>query len=214
MFFGSYCAGNPNVFKNVKAAYVLAYAIIMLTADASNPMVSLKMSKSDFLHINMINDGERSAPQELLEDIYDSIVKGERKSILDSPTNLKNKKQKPEADKGGSLIKILNLSLPKRSSSIDPKSESEAVVKQIQALLKDQVGSKGVFYTSNRIELLYPMVEAVGWTFLATFSVTVGEADNKTEFGVCMEGFKRAIHITHVLGMDTMRYAFLASLLR
>ena len=29
-----------------------------------------------------------------------------------------------------------------------------------------------------------------------------------------MEGFKEGIHITHVLGMDTMRYAFLTSLIR
>ncbi|KAJ6745886.1 GUANYL-NUCLEOTIDE EXCHANGE FACTOR [Salix koriyanagi] len=58
------------------------------------------------------------------------------------------------------------------------------------------------------------MVEAVGWPLLVTFSVTMEEGENKPRVVLCMEGFKAGIHITHVLGMDTMRYAFLTSLVR
>ncbi|ESR66169.1 hypothetical protein CICLE_v10007246mg [Citrus x clementina] len=59
-----------------------------------------------------------------------------------------------------------------------------------------------------------PMVEAVGWPLLAAFSVTMEEGENKPRVALCMEGFKAGIHITQVLGMDTMRYAFLTSLVR
>ncbi|KAI3470391.1 hypothetical protein Pfo_027054 [Paulownia fortunei] len=212
-FAERYCADNPVLFKNADTAYVLAYAVIMLNTDAHNPMVWPKMSKSDFVRMNAMNDAEESAPQELLEEIYDSIVKEEIKMKDDPAGILKNSKQKPEVEEGG-LINILNLAIPKRSSSTDSKPENEAIIKQIQAIIKDQGGKRGVFYTSHRIELVRLMVEAVGWPLLATFAVTMGEIDNKPRIGLCMEGFKEGIHITHVLGMDTMRYAFLTSLIR
>ena len=76
---GRYCADNPGLFKNADTAYVLAYAVIMLNTDAHNPIVWPKMSKSDFIRMNAMNDAEECAPTEMLEDIYDSIVKEEIK---------------------------------------------------------------------------------------------------------------------------------------
>lgn len=212
-FSGSYCADNPDLFKNADTAYVLAYAVIMLNTDAHNPMVWPKMSKSDFVRMNTMNNAEESASQELLEELYDSIVKEEIKMKDESAGVLKNSKQKMEVEDRG-LINILNLAIPKMSSSTGSKPENDAVLKQIQDIIKNHGGKRGVFYTSQRIELVRLMVEAVGWPLLATFAVTMGEIDNKPRISLCMEGFKEGIHITHVLGMDTMRYALLTSLIR
>ncbi|KAK4380782.1 Brefeldin A-inhibited guanine nucleotide-exchange protein 5 [Sesamum angolense] len=192
----SYCADNPGLFKNADTAYVLAYAIIMLNTDAHNLMVSSKMSKNDFIHMITTNVFEESVPQELLEDMYDSIVKKEIEMKDDPAANLEKSKQNPEVEKGVRYINILNLALPKRSSSTDFKSENEAIIKQIQTLIKAQGGKRGFFYTSQRIELVRPMVEAVGWPLLATSSVTmgeVGEVENKPRISLCMEGFKEVI---------------------
>lgn len=213
-YFGSYCADNPGLFKNADTAYVLAYAVIMLNTDAHNPMVWPKMSKSDFIRMNAMNDADESAPQELLEEIYDSIVKEEIKMKDDPAGILKNSKQKAEVEERGRLVNILNLALPKRSSITDTKVENEAIIKQTQVLIRDQGGKRGVFYTSHRIELVRPMLETLGWPLLATFAVTMGELDNKPRIGLCMEGFRDGIYLTHALGMDTMRYAFLTSLIR
>ncbi|CAI9090751.1 OLC1v1025581C1 [Oldenlandia corymbosa var. corymbosa] len=212
-FAERYCTDNPGLFKNADTAYVLAYAVIMLNTDAHNPMVWPKMSKSDFLRMNALHDAEESAPTDLLEEIYDSIVKEEIKMKDESAGLAKSGKQKPGEERGG-LVSILNLALPKRKSSTDSQSESEAIVKQTQAFVRSQGRKRGVFYTSHQIELVRPMVEAVGWPLLATFAVTMEEGDNKPRVVLCMEGFKAGIHITHVLGMDTMRYAFLTSLIR
>lgn len=208
---GSYCADNPGLFKNADTAYVLAYAVIMLNTDAHNPMVWPKMSKSDFVRMNATDDAESSAPKELLEEIYDSIVKEEIKMKDDI---VKSSRPKVEGEEWGGLVSILNLALPKQKSSADTKSESEAIIKQTQAMFRDQRVKRGVFYTSQRIEIVKPMVEAVGWPLLATFSVTMEEGENKPRVVLCMEGFKAGIHITQVLRMDTMRYAFLTSLVR
>ncbi|KAJ7955363.1 Brefeldin A-inhibited guanine nucleotide-exchange protein like [Quillaja saponaria] len=212
-FAERYCADNPDLFKNADTAYVLAYAVIMLNTDAHNPMVWPKMSKADFIRMNAVNDAEECAPTELLEEIYDSIVKEEIKMKDDSSVIGKSSRQKPESEEGR-LVSILNLALPRRKSSTDATSESEDIIRKTQAIFRNQGVKRGVFYTSQQIELVRPMVEAVGWPLLATFSVTMEEGDNRPRVILCMEGFKAGIHITHVLGMDTMRYAFLTSLVR
>ncbi|KAH8504679.1 hypothetical protein H0E87_012060 [Populus deltoides] len=213
-FAERYCADNPGLFKNADTAYVLAYAVILLNTDAHNPMVWPKMSKSDFIRMNAMSDAEDCAPTDLLEEIYDSIVKDEIKLKDDAAGIGKNSKQKPEGEERGGLVSILNLALPKRKSSTDAKSENEAIIKQTQAIFRKQGARRGVFHTVQQIEIIRPMVEAVGWPLLVTFSVTMEEGDNKPRVVLCMEGFKAGIHITHVLGMDTMRYAFLTSLVR
>ncbi|KAL0302962.1 UNVERIFIED_CONTAM: Brefeldin A-inhibited guanine nucleotide-exchange protein 5 [Sesamum radiatum] len=95
---GSYCADNPGLFKNADTAYVLAYAIIMLNTDAHNLTVSSKMSKSGFIHMITTNVFEESVPQELLEDMYDSIVKEEIEMKDDPAANLGKSKQNPEVE--------------------------------------------------------------------------------------------------------------------
>ncbi|XWS26510.1 hypothetical protein CRYUN_Cryun26dG0038000 [Craigia yunnanensis] len=213
-FAERYCADNPGLFKNADTAYVLAYAVIMLNTDAHIPMVWPKMSVSDFIHMNAMNDPEECAPTELLEEIYDSIVKEEIKMKDDAAGIGKGSRQKPEGEERGRLVSILNLALPKTKSATDAKSESEAIIKQTQAIIRNQGAKRGVFYTAQEIELVRPMVEAVGWSLLATFSVTMEEGENKPRVVLCMEGFRAGIHITYVLGMDTMRYALLTSLVR
>lgn len=213
-FAERYCADNPGLFKNADTAYVLAYAVIMLNTDAHNPMVWPKMTKPEFVRMNATNDPEESAPTELLEEIYDSIVKEEIKMKDATPGMGKNSKKPETEERGGGIIGILNLALPKQKNQTDAQSESEAIIKQTQAIFRNQGAKRGTFYISHQIELVRPMVEAVGWPLLATFAVSMEERENKTRVFLCMEGFKAGIHITHVLGMDTMRYAFLTSLIR
>ncbi|XP_020095997.1 brefeldin A-inhibited guanine nucleotide-exchange protein 5 [Ananas comosus] len=213
-FAERYCADNPGLFKNADTAYVLAYAVIMLNTDAHNPMVWPKMSKADFVRINSVSDEEECAPKELLEEIYDSIVKEEIKMKENVTDAAKSSRQRSETEERGRLVNILNLALPRRKSASDTKAESERIIKQTQALFKNQGEKRGVFYTAEQVELVRPMLEAVGWPLLATFSVTMEEGDNKPRVVLCMEGFRAGIHITRVLGMDTMRYAFLTSLVR
>lgn len=212
-FAERFCADNPGLFRNADTAYVLAYAVIMLNTDAHNPMVWPKMSKADFIRMNAMDDAEECAPKELLEEIYDSIVTDEIK-MKDETVSVGKSSRKPEGEEGGRLVRILNLALPRSKSLADSKTESESIIKQMQSLFRNQGMKRGVFHTSSQVELAKPMIEVVGWPLLATISVTMEEGENKPRVSLCMEGFKALIPITYRLGMDTMRYAFLASLIR
>ncbi|MBA0744872.1 hypothetical protein Gogos_007475 [Gossypium gossypioides] len=212
-FAERYCADNPGLFKNADIAYVLAYAVIMLNTDAHDPMVWPKMSKSDFIRMNNTYNPEEHAPIKLLEEIYDSIVKEEIKMRDEAAGTGKDSKQKPEGEERGHLVSILKLSLPKTKSSSDAKPQSEAIIKQTQAIIQNRA-KRGIFYTAQEIELVRPMVEAVGWSLLATFSVTMEQSEDKPMVVLSMEGFSAGIHLTYALGMDTMRFAFVTSLIR
>jgi brefeldin A-inhibited guanine nucleotide-exchange protein len=96
-FAERYIEGNPQtVFANAgqlfsmlgvsrethtdaDAAYVLAYAIILLNTDAHNAQIKPqnKMSKQSFFRTTAgINDGQ-NLPEDFLSDIYDDIVNNE-----------------------------------------------------------------------------------------------------------------------------------------
>ncbi|KAJ7522924.1 hypothetical protein O6H91_18G031300 [Diphasiastrum complanatum] len=212
-FAERYCRDNPSLFRNADTAYVLAYAVIMLNTDAHNPMVWPKMSKADFVRINSGDGPVESTPQELLEEIYDSIVQDEIK-MKDSQDSNKRDRQKVDAEEKGHLISILNLGVPKQKAAADSKRENEEIVQRTQALFKKGGVKRGVFHTAKHAELARPMLEAIGWPLLAAFSVTMEDSDNKPRVILCMEGFRLGIHLTKMLGMDTMRYAFLTSLVR
>uniref|UniRef100_A0A7I4C777 SEC7 domain-containing protein n=1 Tax=Physcomitrium patens TaxID=3218 RepID=A0A7I4C777_PHYPA len=206
-FAERYCRDNPNLFKNADTAYILAYAVIMLNTDAHNPMVTNKMSKSDFVRMNSSSDVDEHAPAELLEEIYDSIVREEIKLKDDD-----SKRERPE--ERSSLVSILNLGGFRGRGAADTKKESDELIEVTQSIFKKAGFKKGVFHKAEHEDLARPMLEAVGWPLLAAFSVTMEDSDNKSRVLLCMEGVRLGIHLTKALGMETMRYAFLTSLVR
>jgi brefeldin A-inhibited guanine nucleotide-exchange protein len=98
-FAEKFCTDNPGIFDCADAAYVLAFALIMLHTDSYNPTVKKKMSFDDFQRINRgINNGGDLDPQ-MLQDCYDNI-KGEEMTLQDdfraririeNPANVKQK---------------------------------------------------------------------------------------------------------------------------
>ncbi|KAL9687797.1 hypothetical protein QQ045_032204 [Rhodiola kirilowii] len=213
-FAERFCADNPGLFQNADTAYVLAYAAIMLNTDAHNPMVWPKMSKSDFVRMNVTDYLEECAPQELLVGIYDSIVKDEIKMTVDTSSFGNRKRLKSEGEEGSQIVRILNLALPRSKILGDSKSESESTIKLTQAQSVGPGANRGVIHTCKQIKFLRPMIESIGWPLLATISFSMEEGEDNPRVALCLEGFKAAILLTNVLGMDTMRYAFLASLIR
>jgi Ca2+-binding EF-hand superfamily protein len=68
IFSQVYCQTNPNVFVDEDAAYITAFAIVMLNTDAHSPNNKRKMTKGEFV---------RNVPRverPLLEAIYDRVV--------------------------------------------------------------------------------------------------------------------------------------------
>ncbi|CAI0471293.1 unnamed protein product [Linum tenue] len=56
------------------------------------------------------------------------------------------------------------------------------------------------------------MVEVCWGPMLAAFSMTLGQSDDKLATSQCLQGFRYAVHVTAVMGMQTQRDAFVTSL--
>jgi hypothetical protein len=72
-----YCRDNPTTFRNADAAYMLAFAIIMLNTDAHNPLAERRLGKPDFVVMNYQQTEEGMVPvlpAADVEAIYDRIV--------------------------------------------------------------------------------------------------------------------------------------------
>ncbi|XP_022727319.1 brefeldin A-inhibited guanine nucleotide-exchange protein 1-like isoform X3 [Durio zibethinus] len=208
-FAERYCKCNPNSFTSADTAYVLAYSVIMLNTDAHNNMVKDKMTKSDFIRNNRGIDDGKDLPEEYLGALYDQIVKNEIKMNADS--NVPQSKQANSLNKLLGLDGILNLVSWKQTEE-KPLGANGLLIRHIQEQFKAKSGkSESVYHAVSDITILRFMVEVCWGPMLAAFSVTLDQSDDRLVTTQCLQGFRHAVHITAVMGMQTQRDAFVTS---
>ncbi|OMP11373.1 SEC7-like protein [Corchorus olitorius] len=207
-FAERYCKCNPNSFTSADTAYVLAYSVIMLNTDAHNSMVKDKMTKSDFIRNNRGIDDGKDLPEEYLGALYDHIVKNEIKMKADS---VPQSKQANSLNKLLGLDGILNLVSWKQTEE-KPLGANGLLIRHIQEQFKAKSGkSESVYNSVTDVAILRFMVEACWGPMLAAFSVTLDQSDDRLATTQCLQGFRHAVHVTSVMGMQTQRDAFVTS---
>ncbi|XP_076925144.1 brefeldin A-inhibited guanine nucleotide-exchange protein 1-like isoform X1 [Bidens hawaiensis] len=207
-FAERYCKCNPNSFTSADTAYVLAYSVIMLNTDAHNSMVKDKMSKADFIRNNRGIDDGKDLPEENLGALYDQIVKNEIKMKAD--TSAPQSKQTNSVNRLLGLDGILNLVW--KQTEEKPMGANGALIKHIQEQFKEKSGkSESTYYAVADAAILRFMVEVCWGPMLAAFSVTLDQSDDRAATNYCLQGFRHAVHVTAVVGMQTQRDAFVTS---
>lgn len=71
---------------------------------------------------------------------------------------------------------------------------------------------RSIYYVIADPAILRFMVEVCWGPMLAAFSVTLDQSDDKNATSQCLLGFRHAVHITAVMGMQTQRDAFVTSM--
>ncbi|GMP64519.1 hypothetical protein CsSME_00025756 [Camellia sinensis var. sinensis] len=207
-FAERYCKCNPNSFTSADTAYVLAYSVIMLNTDAHNNTVKDKMTKADFIRNNRGIDDGKDLPEEYLGAIYDQIVKNEIKMNADSSA--------PQSKQANSLNKLLGLdgilNLVWKQTEEKPLGANGVLIRHIQEQFKAQSGkSESVYYAVADAAILRFMMEVCWGPMLAAFSMTLDRSDDKAATSQCLQGFRHAVHVTAVMGMQTQRDAFVTT---
>ncbi|XP_050365272.1 brefeldin A-inhibited guanine nucleotide-exchange protein 1 isoform X1 [Argentina anserina] len=209
-FAERYCKCSPNSFTSADTAYVLAYSVIMLNTDAHNSMVKDKMTKADFIRNNRGIDDGKDLPEEYLGAIYDHIVKNEIKMKADS--SVPQNKQENSFNKLLGLDGILNL-VTGRQTEEKALGANGLLIKDIQEQFKAKSGkSESVYHSVTDVAILRFMVEVCWGPMLAAFSVTLDQSDDRLATSQCLHGFRYAIHVTALMGMQTQRDAFVTSM--
>nr|KJB79753.1 hypothetical protein B456_013G065100 [Gossypium raimondii] len=208
-FAERYCKCNPDSFTSADTAYVLAYSVIMLNTDAHNNMVKEKMTKSDFIQNNRGIDDGKDLPEEYLGALYDQIVKNEIKMNADS--SLPQNKQANSLNKLLGMDGLLNLVNWKQTEE-KPLGANGLLIGHIQEQFKAKTGkSESAYHHISDVAILRFMVEVCWGPMLATFSVTLDQSDDRLATTQCLQGFRYAVHVTAVMGMQTQRDAFVTS---
>lgn len=207
-FAERYCKCNPNSFTSAETAYVLAYSVIMLNTDAHNIMVKDKMSKADFIRNNRGIDDGKDLPEEYLGAIYDQIVKNEIK--MNAESSAPQSKQTNGFNKLLGLDGILNLVW--KQTEEKPMSANGVLIRRIQEQFKEKSDkSESVYHSVADVAILRFMMEVCWGPMLAAFSMTLDQSDDKAATSQCLQGFRHAVHVTSVMGMQTQRDAFVTT---
>ncbi|KAH6817824.1 SEC7-like guanine nucleotide exchange family protein [Perilla frutescens var. frutescens] len=208
-FSERYCKCNPKVFTSADTAYVLAYSVILLNTDAHNPMVKNKMSADDFIRNNRGIDDGKDLPEEYLRSLYDRISRSEIKMKEDNLSI--QQRQSVNSNRVLGLDSILNIVIRKRGE--DSMETSDDLMRHMQEQFKEKARkSESVYYPATDTVILRFMIEACWAPMLAAFSVPLDQSDDEVVIGLCLEGFRSAVHVTAGMSMKTHRDAFVTSL--
>lgn len=209
-FAERYCKCNPSSFTSADTAYVLAYSVIMLNTDAHNNMVKDKMTKADFIRNNRGIDDGKDLPEEYLGSLYDQIVKNEIK--MSDESSAPQSKQATSFNRLLGLDGIVNLVTGKQ---IEEKAlgANGHLIRHIQEQFKAKSGkSEPVYHAVTDVAILRFMAEVCWGPMLAAFSVTLDQSDDRLATSQCLQGFRHAVHVTAVMGLQTQRDAFVTSM--
>ncbi|CAH2076667.1 unnamed protein product, partial [Thlaspi arvense] len=209
-FAEHYWKCNPDSFTSADTAYVLAYSVIMLNTDAHNNMVKDKMTKDDFVRNNRGIDDGKDLAGEYLGSLYDRVVKDEIK--MNSDTLAPQSKQVNGLNKLLGLDGILNL-VSWMQPDEKPHGANGLLIRDIQEQFQAKPGkSESVYHTVTDVSILRFILEVSWGPMLAAFSVTLDQSDDRLATSLCLQGFRYAVHVTAVMGMQTQRDAFVTSM--
>ncbi|XP_004491652.1 brefeldin A-inhibited guanine nucleotide-exchange protein 1 isoform X1 [Cicer arietinum] len=208
-FAERFCKCNPSSFSSADTAYVLAYSVIMLNTDAHNNMVKDKMTKADFIRNNRGIDDGKDLPEEYLGVLYEKIVRNEIKMNADS--SAPQSKQANSFNRLLGLDGILNLVNWKQNEE-KAVGANGLLIRHIQEQFKSNSRkSESAYHVVTDVAILRFMVEVCWGPMLAAFSVTLDQSDDRVATSQSLQGFRHAVHVTAVMGMQTQRDAFVTS---
>ena len=202
---------NPTVYKSADTAYVLAFSVIMLNTDAHNPQVKNKMTKEGFIRNNRGIDDGQDLPKEILEDLYDRIVNNEikMKEPAEAALGATEKKDKNNLSHRLGMDVLFSLMSGKREEELLQIDTSE-LIDQVRARAATTKG----FLVVSEAGCAKPMLEVISTPILSVLGKAFEDSESVAVVSNCLEGFRRAINLTTLLGMHETRSTFITPLSR
>jgi brefeldin A-inhibited guanine nucleotide-exchange protein len=168
-----------------------------------------QMTKADFIRNNRGIDDGKDLPEEYLGALYDKIVRNEIKMKADS--SAPQSKQENSFNRLLGLDGILNLVNWKQNEE-KAVGANGLLIRHIQEQFKSNSRkSESAYHVVTDVAILRFMVEVCWGPMLAAFSVTLDQSDDRVATSQSLQGFRHAVHVTAVMGMQTQRDAFVTS---
>ena len=213
-FAERYLTGNPDVFRDADTAYILAFSIIMLNTDAHSPQVKHRMTLQDFIKNN--SGLPEPLSDDFLKEIYDDIQTNEIK--------MKDEEIASATQVGGTgglagAIATVGRDLQREAYEL----QSEGMANKTEALFRTMVRAQRRiapqqraaaehFFSASHLDHVKPMFEVAWMPFLAGVSGPLQDSDDMDIVELCLQGFRDAIHIVCLFGLELERNAFVTTL--
>ena len=220
-FAARFCACNHDAYPSADAAYILAFAIVMLNTDAHNPLTddALKMSREDFIAMATAAEATTQLDPEAVAAIYDRVVTNEIKMHAAEPPAPSSDAATKTSRAESSLAQALNFAAPWRHRST-LKEASDATVellKRTKALFKsvedmqtlgegaDEEASSALFVRASEPGLARPMLAASGKFMLIALSSAFETAPDAAHAAMPLEGARAMLSLATRLQLPTLR---------
>ncbi|KAK9788000.1 hypothetical protein WJX73_004027 [Symbiochloris irregularis] len=224
-FAERYCRDNPDAFATADAAYLLAFALIMLNTDAHNPMAEKKLSKEDFVNmcqtqVEGTSDFQSILPREELEAMYVRII--EHEIVLPAPAGGTGS----AGHRGGSAIQGMRLAaavgltqllLPFRAGEKWDKQHGVGVERaELVARTRDAVArglqAGHLWHVATHAQHARPMLQVAGVPILKALKAGFEGAADSVSTLPLLDGFCTGIRLAGLLGLDAVGEAMVGGL--
>ncbi|EGW31585.1 uncharacterized protein SPAPADRAFT_72363 [Spathaspora passalidarum NRRL Y-27907] len=214
-FAERYVLGNPDVFSNADAAYVLAYSVIMLNTDQHSPQVKVRMTFENFVINNSGIDDGKDLPRDFLHKIYEEIQNNEIK--LQSEQHAALLAGDVTLTPAPQSISFFGSRDVNREAYIHASKEmttkTERLVRNLGKKLKNEE-SDGVFYAATSVLHVKSIFDTMWMSVLAALTPPFKEYDEEDITRTCLEGIKLSIRIACMFGLEYARTSFIGALVQ
>ncbi len=214
-FAEKFCEDNPGTFPVADAAYLLAFAIIMLNTDAHNPMAEGRIQVDDFVTMCMYQteagDYDQILPTNELVELHGRIV-SEEIAIPDSirtgkgnalnGSKAKNKTLRTLAAATG----LSRLFFEGKSWDKQRMAEQERLDMQRLSVVLDRsrTSSTHEWQTATHAEHVRPMLQVSGESIASALDACLKTASSIAESMPILKGYERIIKLSALLWLENL----------
>ncbi|ODV78589.1 Sec7-domain-containing protein [Suhomyces tanzawaensis NRRL Y-17324] len=214
-FAERYVLGNPSVFSNADAAYVLAYSVILLNTDLHSPQIKNRMTFENFVANNAGIDDGKDLPRDLLQRIYEEIASNEIK--LQSEQHAALLAGDLAVSTGPASVGFFGSRDLNREAynfaSKEMSTKTEKLVRNLGRKLKSD-DSNGVFYAASHVHHVKSIFDTLWMSILAGLTPPFKEYDEEDTCKTCLEGIKLSIKIACMFDLQYARTSFIGALVQ
>ena len=214
-FAEKYCEDNPDAFPIADAAYLLAFAIIMLNTDAHNPMAEGRIHAEDFVTMctyqTETGDYDQILPRDELLDLYRRIL-SEEIAVPESqkPKNLDRKKNKA-LRKLAAATGLSRLVAPfhagnswdKQHGADQERLEMYNLSMEI-SVNKVVLPGRDEWRTATHAEHARPMLQVSGDAISKALSTNLKSCNSINEAMPLLKGYEQAIKLSALLWLENL----------
>lgn len=215
-FAERYVLGNPGIFANADAAYILSYSVIMLNTDLHSPQIKNRMTFDSFVMNNSGIDDGKDLPREFLGKIFNEIQNNEIKLQSEQHAALLAGDISVTPTGGQSIGFFGGRDLTREAyihASKEMSTKTEKLMRSLGKKLRTD-SLDGVFYAATSVLHVKSIFDTLWMSVLAALTPPFKEYDEEDVSRVCLEGIKLSIRIACMFDLDYARTSFIGALVQ